>query len=153
MKLFPIKEYVPPALIQKHGEVFCMRFMDERILMADALLKEKLEKHYGEEISVVINDWAYKGSRIDSGYRPLNSITGNDTSLHRFGRASDKKFRIKRTGKFIDVKEVYALIMGVWHDEFFAIGIRRVEDIRDTATWIHWDTCYTGLNKIIAVRP
>lgn len=158
---FDIREYVPREVYaeqirvrgEERGAVFCRRFIDERIVLADTKLKLLLQEHYGEEVGITINNWLWNGPRINSGYRKPGSGVGKDTSLHVLGRASDKVCYLKKSKKNIPVKEIRDLVMGKWHDVFYAIGIRRIEDVDHTPTWFHWDTCFTGESRIIEVEP
>lgn len=149
---FLLQEYVPKAVFEKYPPNICQRFVDERILNADTSLKRLLENVYGEPVSVTINNWFWNGPRQYSGYRPPNEGPGKETSTHKLGMASDKQFRFKNTGKVIPIKDVFSLVME-HHDHFYGLGIRRIEDVDHTPTWLHWDCAYTGQPRIIIVRP
>jgi hypothetical protein len=149
---FILQEYVPKATFDAYPAHICQRFVDERILDADTQLKLLLESHYGKSVSITINNWYYGGVRQFSGYRPPNLGPGNESSAHKLGKASDKQFKFKDSGIGIPIKQVYDLVR-LHHHKFFELGIRRIEDIRDTPTWLHWDCAYTGENTIQIVRP
>lgn len=150
---FDIREYVPKSVWDVWGEK-SIRFIDERLVMADAELKKELSEHFGEEIVVTINNWHYGGTFDDRGFRSPESSVGKWTSAHRQGRGSDHSFKLKSTGMPISIKEVYDFIMAneeYWYD----LGIRRIENIKYTQTWLHWDTTWTTMphGKIQIVDP
>ncbi len=60
---FCVQEYVPKSTFDTYGAAFCLRFIDERILNADTLLKKLLYEHYCREVSVTINNWLWGGNR------------------------------------------------------------------------------------------
>jgi hypothetical protein len=85
----------------------------------------------------------------ESGLRRSDTATGAKMSQHKSGRAFDLKPRDTT------VKAIYEWIIAN-QSEAYAMGIRRVEDIRDTPTWLHFDTKDTGpqwVGKIQVVRP
>jgi hypothetical protein len=149
---FFLHEYVPPSIYKQYPPAFCLRFVDERLLRADTELKRMLEEFYGEPVKVTINNWFWGGPRQYSAYRPPGEGPGNKTSTHQLGIASDKQFLLKNSKTIIPIKDVFSLVME-HHNDFYAIGIRRIEDIAHTPTWLHWDCANTGERKIILVKP
>lgn len=150
---FDIREYVPKSVYDEFGEK-SIRFIDERLVIADAKLKELLSDHYGEEVTVTVNNWHYGGTFDDRAFRPPTSTVGKWTSDHRDGRASDKSFKIKSTGASIPIKDVYEFVMK--NEEFwYSLGIRIIENIKYTQTWFHWSLRWTTLpyGKIQIVDP
>ena len=79
---------------------------------------------------MTINNWYWGGAYENSGIR---TDYGGKFSAHRFGKALDLKFRDA------EIEEVFDFIMQN-EDLFYEIGIRRIENIEDTPTWLHVDT-------------
>jgi len=144
---FILQEYVPASTFLAHPTHICLRFVDERILAADTQLKLLLQEFHNEEISITINNWFWGGIRQYSGYRPPGEGPGKPTSTHALAMASDKQFSFKKSKTPIAIADVFGLVMENKAD-FFALGIRRIEDIDDTPTWLHWDAAYTGMSDI-----
>jgi len=150
---FDIREYVPKSVSDEWGDA-SIRFLDDRLVRADYELKRMLEGFYKEEISVTINDWCFGGKLDDRGFRPPTSTVGKWTSSHRQGRGSDKSFKFKKSGKTIPIKDVFDFIIKN-ESYFYSIGVRRIEDVAFTPTWLHWDVTWTTLpfGKIQIVKP
>jgi hypothetical protein len=150
---FRLEEYVPKSVFEKHGER-SVRFISTALIEADYQLLQDLEKHYGRDISCSINTWVFGGDRDYSGLRVEGEPYFRPHSMHSMGSGSDKIFTFKDTGARVDNKKVYQLIRDN-EAKYYALGIRRMEDIRDASTWIHWDTCWTPdsfKNQIQIVR-
>jgi len=104
-KFFRIQEYVPPEIYEDRGEL-AWELMDERILISD----DQMRKRYGP---ITINNWHTGGRFSQSGIRTFwhyGTFADEDNptqkelldahlayfrsySQHKYGRASDKKFR------------------------------------------------------------
>mgnify|MGYP003645619495 CR=1 FL=1 len=138
---FSLEEYVPKSVFQEHGER-AIRFISTALIEADYQLLQDLEKHYGREISCSINTWSFGGNRNYSGLRVQGEPYYREHSLHSMGSASDKIFTFKDTNVRVDNKAIYDFIIDN-QAKYYALGIRRMEDIRDASTWLHWDCCYT----------
>lgn len=149
---FDLREFIPKHVYDEFGAQFCLRFVNPTVLRYSTWIKEMLHAHYGQEVSVRINDWHYGGSFNNRAYRDPKSTVGKWTSTHRLCMATDMDFKFKATGKQIPVKEIYDLILSK-EKEAMSFGITRLEDIRDTPTWLHTDCSYTGLDRIQIVRP
>lgn len=149
---FDIREFVPKAVFDEFGFNFCKRFVNPVMLNYATWLKLKLQSEYKCEVAIRINDWHYGGKFQNRAFRPPTSTVGKWTSTHRLAMALDMSFTRKDTGATIPIKDVYHLVMdnqaGV-----MAIGITRLEDIKDTPTWLHSDCSYTGLDYIQIVKP
>ena len=138
---FTIQEYVPQSVYEKYGDK-SVRFISTALIKADYQLLKDLEKHYGREITCSINTWSFGGDRQYSGLRVEGEPYYRPLSLHSSGSASDKIFTFKDTGARVDNKKIYEFIIAN-EVKYYELGIRRMEDIRDASTWIHWDTCWT----------
>lgn len=142
-KYFIIQEYVTPSIYKTFGDN-SIWFIDQRLIDADDFIRE----WFG--VPITINNWHLKNQpRIytESGFRTRFTETGGDLSQHRHGRASDKKF------KGLSPKFVFNEIMK-FEKVFFDAGIRCMENVEFTKTWIHSDGRNTGLiDKILIVDP
>ena len=81
-KWFHVQELVPPDLYEQRGEA-ALVVMDYRMLKTADQIREFFMK------PVTINNWAFGGERIYSGWRPFECQIGAKLSQHRFGRAID----------------------------------------------------------------
>lgn len=73
------------------------------------------------------------GSKVSkwSGYRPPHCPIGASKSIHKKGGASDNKGA--KPSVFLKIIEENA-------KEFYDMGLRRIEGIEHTPTWLHMDT-------------
>lgn len=149
---FDIREFVPKSVYDEFGPAFCLRFIDIKLVTYLTWLKIELGKKYGCEVSVRVNDWHYGGSFQNRAFRPPASTVGKWTSAHKLARGVDADFKRKDNGQAIPIKEVFNFIMDN-EKEVLAMGVTRLEDYKDTPTWLHSDSLYTGLKKIQVVRP
>lgn len=138
---FTIQEYVPKSVFNKHGDL-SVRFISTALIEADYQLLIDLEKHFGRKISCQINTWSFGGDRNYCGLRVQGEPYFKPHSMHSMGSASDKLFTFKDTGERVSNQLIYDFIRNN-ESKYYALGIRRVEDIRDATSWIHWDTCWT----------
>lgn len=154
---FQLQEYVPKSLYEKYGDK-AVRWVSNTIIEADLQLVLDLEEHYGRVVSCTINDWLWnaKGSQY-RGVRVEGEPNYSATSLHAHGMASDKLFYFKNedgSKERIPHKEIYDFVRK--HEaRYYALGIRRIEDIRDATSWLHWDSMWTGsafVDKLQVVR-
>lgn len=138
-KHFKLAELVDPHfLTMPEDEVWAM--LDENALRAIDALRDK----FGP---LLINGRGY----TESGLRRSNTKTGAKFSQHKVGKAFD----IKPLQKGVTVRVMYDWIIAN-QTESYAMGIRRVEDIRFAPSWTHIDSKDTGkewVNKIQIVKP
>ena len=92
-------------------------------------------KHLPEDMtsfnaSDFLKEMANKKVPIWSGYRSELCTIGASKSAHKLGKASDPKGDEK---KFMQIVRDNA-------SKFYALGLRRVEDISITIGWLHMDT-------------
>lgn len=82
--------------------------------------------------TVTINNWATGGQYQHSGFRPPGCKVGSPTSEHRNMNGWDLKI-----GNWSGQK------MQTWAiqhaKELYALGVRRMEDVDLTPTWLHLD--------------
>lgn len=130
---FKTKELVHPEIYKKFGEA-SIYYLDENILKVADFLR-------GVFGSCLING----GGFVNSG---LRDEWGSRWSMHHFGKALDLKF------KNASPEEVHKFIHE--HEkELYDIGLRRVEALEDTPTWVHIDSKPTDLppGKIHFFKP
>jgi len=138
---FKLQEYVPQSVYNEHGDM-SVRFISTALINADFQLLQDLEKHYDRPISCSINTWVFGGNRNYSGLRVKGEPYYSEYSMHSFGCASDKIFQFKDNDAPLTTSDVYSFIR-LNEAKYYDMGIRRMEDIKDARTWIHWDTCFT----------
>lgn len=139
-KHFTIDELVDPWFIANHSEDECWNLLDENAIRAIDALRDK----FGP---LRINGQGY----TESGLRRPDTKTGAKFSMHKVGKAFDLKPLVLE----MTVSRMYRWIMAN-QAEAYAMGIRRVEDIQYTPTWLHVDAKDTGtenVGKIVVVKP
>ena len=138
-KHFKLAELVDPHFLTMPGdEVWAM--LDDNALRAIDGLREL----FGP---LLINGRGY----TESGLRRPDTKTGAKMSQHKAGKAFD----LKPLQKGVTVRMIYDWIIAN-QSEAYALGIRRVEDIAHTPTWLHIDSKDTGkewADKIQIVKP
>lgn len=133
---FGIRELVHPSIYAKYG-VRAWRFLQVPALVVLDALRDK----FGP---VVVNDWSWGGGLKNCGLRVPWSNQYAAMSIHKFGGAFDPHFRDYTP------QEVHAAILedqGYWYD----LGIRRLESIEHTPTWLHYDVANYGVEGVIHV--
>lgn len=139
-KHFQVSELVPEGIHKQWGEKARWFIRPELMKLLDFIREDV-------GCSITINNWQWGGGHQYSGFRPPQCSIGGKLSQHRFGAGADLKFKGKT------VQEVYAYILKN-EARFLAAGLRCLEDIRDTPSWLHVDIRDTGNpNKILIVRP
>lgn len=131
-KYFRIEELVSEKVYKRYGEK-AWEFIDTRLIKAIDLLRE----HFNKPITV--NNWLWGGNLEQRGLRAnKDEIVANKKDLyisqHCLGKAVD--FNVKG----LSVQEVYNEILKN-KDKFYLIS--RIENIKDTPTWIHIDVANT----------
>lgn len=143
---FILPEYVSEKVYKQYGRK-AKRFICKTLVNATTQLCIDLEEHYCRPVSCTINDWFWGGNFVASGLRMPGTPYYSITSAHAWGKGDDKKFKFKDGDKeTISTKEVYDFILAN-QEKYYDLGIRRIEDIRDAPTWIHWDTIMTDNPK------
>lgn len=136
---FIIQEFVPKSIYEALGEG-STKLMDERIIILSQLFRTR----YGK---ITINSWHNGGQYKESGLRLPETTTGAKYSQHKYGRAVDLKFEDHT------IQEIYSDVIKntkLFHEK----GLRVIEDIAFTKTWLHIDCRFTGRdNEIIIVQP
>jgi hypothetical protein len=139
---FHIEELVHPEYIIEHGaakmaKVF-KRYAPDTLEGLDTL-REWLDE------PITINDYKWAGSFINSGLRHPSDHLGSELSAHRFFLAMDCKFK----GRTIKDAQEDILMNQDAHPL-----IARMEDYRDTPTWLHVQFGRRKPNQTIEVfRP
>ncbi len=136
---FKVQELVPPKIYRSFGDS-SLWFIDQQAFEVLLAIRELVDK------PCVINNWHVGGTYTMSGFRTPKMTVGAKLSQHRFGRAFDMKFR--------DIlnKDAYDTIVKS-AEPLMALGLTTLEDLSMTATWIHMDCRWTGLDHILIVKP
>lgn len=127
-KYFKIQELVSEAVYKKYGEK-SWEFIDTRLIKVLDLLRE----HFNKPITV--NNWLWGGDLQQRGLRAnKDELVANKEdyyiSQHCLGKAIDF------TVKGLSAQEVYDEILRNI-EKFYLIS--RIENIKDTPTWVHID--------------
>jgi hypothetical protein len=136
-KYFKIQELIHPSYYNKFGERSWI-FMQQPILIVADAIRETLGR------PIVVNNWASGGNLSLCGLRPFDSEVGAQYSIHKFGGALDLHF------SYIPPKEVYEMILDN-QSFWYKLGLRRVENIVHTPTWLHIDCSNTHVENEIVV--
>ena len=133
-----------PKYIAKYGAekmIKVMRDYGYATPMLDGL--ERLREFLDEPI--IINDYKFGGSFVDSGLRYRDESLGSDLSAHMWMLATDCKIKGR------DIRSIQEDIMLSSH---LHQNIMRMEDYRDTPTWCHIQWGHRKPNEAIKVfRP
>tara|TARA_R110002167_G_C12437001_1_gene630439 strand:- start:150 stop:575 length:426 start_codon:yes stop_codon:yes gene_type:complete len=123
---FWLQEFVPRSMYRKWGDNSTW-FIDDRIPKLAQFVRDRYK------VPIIINNWHYQKEGVYNfrGYRPANTSVGAKKSQHKFGRAFD--FNCK-----IPLKEIFADIL-LNKELFMKKGLRAVENIERSVTWIHMD--------------
>jgi hypothetical protein len=149
---FVVQEFVPESVYKNLGDSSIAVINSKLIIIAQELrrlLNIELYYKYKRNIPLTINNWHTGGKFKNSGYRlPLTSV-GAKFSQHKLGQAIDVRSNIPHW-------EIYNAIMRN-KDFFYGLGVRRLEDPRDTKGkgfgWIHIDLKDKGQKEIITFKP
>lgn len=136
-KYFKIQELVSKKVYKKYGEK-SWEFIDTRLIKVIDLLREHFNK------PITINDWLWGGNLQQRGLRAnKDELVANKNdyyiSQHCLGKAVD--FNVKG----MTAQEVYQEILKN-KDKFYLIS--RIENIKDTPTWVHIDVANVDEFKI-----
>jgi len=141
-KHFKLEELVDPELFKALGER-CWELLDEDALQMLDCIRER----FGP---VVVNNWHTNGSSFTnqiyrhSGLRRMDSKIGSSRSQHKWGKAFDCKF------EDYEPHQVFNYIVD--HPEDFPL-ITRLENVKHTPTWLHFDTKETDGDDIYVFNP
>jgi hypothetical protein len=134
-----ISEVVPKAVYNEWGDN-AKWFIDIRVVQVAQTISDNINP--GSHEPVIING-VFNGVIFDeSGLRNPLTETGASMSQHKFGRALDLKF------KNYSPDQVRSWIRAHWN-ELKELGLTTIE--KDTPTWTHIDTRYTGLDFLFEV--
>jgi len=136
---FKTQEFVSKAIYTQYGEN-SMWFIDPRVRK----LANFIRTFFGRQVT--INNWLWGGTNQYRGFREPSSTVGAALSQHRFGRGFD--FNVRGMTTFEVNKAILAN-----EKAFMDAGLTCIEDIADTPAHNHCDIRYTGLDKILIVKP
>ncbi len=136
-KYFKIQELVSEAVYRKYGDK-SWEFIDTRLIKVLDLLREHFNK------PIIVNNWLWGGNLQQRGLRANKDelvVNKKDyyVSQHCLGKAVD--FNVKG----LSAQEVYKEIVDN-KDKFYLIS--RIENIKDTPTWVHIDCANVDEFKI-----
>ena len=136
-KYFKIQELVSKKVYDRYGENAWM-FIDTKLIKVLDLLRE----HFNKPITV--NNWLWGGNLQQRGLRAnKDELVANKKdyyiSQHCLGKAVD--FNVKG----LSAQEVYDEILRNI-EKFYLIS--RIENIKDTPTWVHIDVANVDKFKI-----
>lgn len=139
---FHIEELVHPQYIADHGGNKMVRVM-HRYAQPMLVGLERLREY--TDASVIVNDYKFGGSYINSGLRHRAAPFGAELSAHYFMMATDSKHKGR------SIKDLQESILMDAHQH---PNIVRMEDYRDTPTWLHvqWG-CRNPNQSIEIFRP
>lgn len=131
-KYFKIQELVSEQVYKKYGEKSWL-FIDEKLIKVLDLIREHFEK------PIIVNNWLWGGNLHQRGLRANKDemvVNKKDyyISQHCLGKAVD--FNVKG----MTAQEVYEEILKS-KDKFYLIS--RIENIKNTPTWVHIDVANT----------
>ena len=135
-KRFKIQELVPLHLYNLLHEDALWNLFDEGLIKSIDAIKEKFPNG-----SIIINNYAWSGTRTQSGIRTKDSKYYSEGSMHSVGKAVDMVFT-KYTAD--EVREYILKNQGEFP------FIRRIEE---DVSWLHIDCKYTGNDDIITFKP
>lgn len=136
---FRLEEFVPEEIYAKFG-ASSIWFVDRSIVLLSDFIRDRFGKF------MTINNWHSGGSLNYRGFRPPDCTIGATLSQHKFKSAID--FNIEG----VTPQEIYKDIIEN-QDMYMKAGATTVEDIAFSSTWNHIDIRYTGLDKILIVKP
>lgn len=132
---FMINEFIP-------NEILKLKHIDPLWFIDADIIKLAIFERNWFDAPLIINT----NHLQNRGFRDPNSAVGAKLSQHKLGKAFDSN--------------VKGLSAGQMHKEildneksFMEMGLTTLEDISFTKTWVHQDKRYTGLDKILIVKP
>ncbi len=133
-KHFAPYELVPPEIYNKYtnkDEIYDL--FEENFLKVLDLIRE------WSGVSLVINDWFWKGKRRDSGYRAPNSTVGATKSAHKPDLPKRKACAADIISNKLTTKQLWAIIDNHRDELPCKIRIEKTSDGK-LLTWLHVDT-------------
>jgi hypothetical protein len=137
---FYLDEFIPREIYTArpdHGR----SLLDARVIYVAQWLRDITGR------PVRLNNWWDGGKLQERGLRSWDTKTGARWSQHKFGRAGDCSVDGLTPTQVhgILLKNEAFLIKNAW--------ITTLEDPSHTPTWTHFDCRWTGLNRILIVKP
>lgn len=136
---FDLREFVGPDLYKKYGSS-SVWFVRPQIVF----LAQFIRDYFGKRM--IINDWHKGGKFTERGFRLPDSKTGAKLSQHKLAGAID--FNIE--GMTSDEVRSSILENPV---TFMDKGLTTLEHADYAPTWVHGDIRWTGMPKILIVKP
>ena len=137
-KNFSLVELVGPSVYNYMGD-HSAKFLNPQMVKFNQALRDK----FGPSI---VNNWASGGNFKESGHRLWDTKTGAKGSAHKFGMATDNKYRDATPD---EVRAHILANQAYWLEQ----GLTRIEDGAYAPTWVHADCIYTGVDYIVVIKP
>ena len=152
MKLNNFKEYefVGEESYELHGDK-CIQEMDKELLVFIDALHPALSDHFGQKVSIIINDWKWGGQFSARGLRTPNTFPyagsiekfNKSRSQHKYGKALD--FDVYVGKERIDPEIIIAWI--IHHRDL--VWVQPVSFIESGVNWVHVDTRPIDNNALV----
>lgn len=121
---FRISELYPREIYKDFSADRLGQFLNEKAIRALLFIR------HITDTPIIINDWQVGGPFNYSGYRPPDCKIGASQSAHKLNMAYDLKF------PEIGAAEAWNILK---KENLYFYGVRRVEDVSFTKTWLHFD--------------
>ena len=131
---FRIEELVSRTIYNQYKDK-AWAFFDKKLLVTIDQLREFFD------VPLIINDWAFSGSREFCGYRSRGCMVGAENSQHRMGRAADI---ICET---IDAQEMRLKIIEK------SVLFPHITYMEDKTAWVHIDVRQSEFKEIKLFKP
>ena len=143
-KYFKAYELVSKAVYNRFGDT-SIKFMDKELLMTLDVIRE----YFGKPVNV--NNWKTGGGLSQRGFREnISQIVKDKTakgtlylSAHTLGKGVDFHINGLSPREIVD---------GILSNRKKFPFITRIEDPRDTPTWVHIDVMHTGKDGVEIFR-
>jgi len=124
---FVLEEFIHPAIYQARGQNAIQHVTPFQMNYAGAIRRLS-------GVPIILNNWHRGGQYVGRGTRPrgYKPKGGGELSQHYHALALDC------SGVGMDVGQLYQCIMDNF-DTFFDLGLRVIENIEVTRTWLHAD--------------
>ena len=98
----------------------------------DSAINALLYIRHTLDVPITVNNWHVGGQYKYSGFRPMDVPIGAAASAHKLNMAYDLKFL------GMTPEEAFIELMKR-ENTLFYVGVRRIEHLAHTPTWLHFD--------------
>jgi hypothetical protein len=147
-KYFWSEELVPPT-IGTNPRLDDRWYIDSKMFAVLTKLRERMGKQ------LWVNTWFFlKGGKAtndipyfhESAFRLPDTKTGARFSQHKLARAFDVR------SPDLEEREIYDEL-ATNQKLYMELGLTTLEDFESTRTWVHMDSRWTGLDRLLIVKP